>query len=74
MHQTESLDSNVPVTRLRGGAHRINYFWYHNWYVCNDDNKYAKNTLKYKYYTIYTIIYKNFVKYSMGICVYFLNG
>jgi len=26
VHQTESLDSNVPVMRLRGGAQRINSF------------------------------------------------
>jgi hypothetical protein len=37
VHQTESLDSNVLVMLLRGDAHRINYFWYHNWYICNDD-------------------------------------
>ena len=30
VHQTESLDSNVPVMRLRGGAHRINNFCYQN--------------------------------------------
>jgi len=60
--------------RLRGGAHRINYFWYHNWYVCNDDNKYAKNTLKYKYYTIYTIIYKKLRQIKYGNMCLFLNG
>jgi hypothetical protein len=26
VHQTESLDSNVPVMRLRGGAHKINNY------------------------------------------------
>ena len=33
VHQTESLDSNVPVMRLRGGAHRINNFCYQNGYI-----------------------------------------
>ena len=32
-HQTESLDSNVPVMRLRGGAHKINNFCYQNGYI-----------------------------------------
>ena len=26
VHQTESLDSNVPVMRLRGGAHKISNY------------------------------------------------
>ena len=39
VHQTESLDSNVPVMRLRGGAHRINNFCYQNGciYIFNRD-------------------------------------